>query len=49
MTDAEIATALFLAESTVKNYIGRIFTKIGARDRVQAVMIACRAGLIDPG
>jgi DNA-binding NarL/FixJ family response regulator len=48
MTNAEIADALFLAESTVKNYIGRIFTKISARDRVQAVIIAFRAGLIDP-
>ena len=48
MTNSEIADALFLAESTVKNYIGRIFTKINARDRVQAVIIAFRAGLIDP-
>jgi DNA-binding NarL/FixJ family response regulator len=32
----------------VKNYVGRIFTEIGARDRVQAVIIAFRAGLVGP-
>lgn len=46
-TNTEIADELFLAESTVKNYVGRIFTKIGARDRVQAVIVAFRAGLVD--
>ena len=48
MTNSEIAQQLFLAESTVKSYVGRVFTKIGARDRVQAVIIAFRTGLIDP-
>jgi DNA-binding NarL/FixJ family response regulator len=47
LTNAEIAGELYLAESTVKNYVGRIFAKIGARDRVQAVLVAVRAGLID--
>jgi DNA-binding CsgD family transcriptional regulator len=36
MTDSEIARRLFLAESTVKSNVGRIFLKIGARDRVHA-------------
>ncbi|WP_456238259.1 response regulator [Nesterenkonia haasae] len=45
-TNAEICQDLHLAESTVKNYIGRIFTKINARDRVQAAITAFRAGLV---
>jgi DNA-binding NarL/FixJ family response regulator len=48
MTNREIAAHLHLAESTVKNYIGRIFTKLDARDRVHATIIAFRAGLVDP-
>jgi DNA-binding NarL/FixJ family response regulator len=47
MTNTEIANQLFLAESTVKSYVSKIFTKIGARDRVQAVIIAFRSGIIE--
>jgi DNA-binding NarL/FixJ family response regulator len=47
LTNAEIAGELYLAESTVKNYVGRIFAKVGARDRVQAVLVAVRSGLVD--
>ncbi|WP_433701324.1 response regulator transcription factor [Nocardiopsis sp. CA-288880] len=45
-TNAEIAARLHLAESTVKSNVGRIFTKIGARDRVHAVILALQAGVM---
>lgn len=47
-TNAEIAARLHLAESTVKSNVGRIFARIGARDRVHAVILAFQAGLL-PG
>ncbi len=47
LTNAEIAGALFLSESTVKTHVGRILTKLPARDRVHAVLIA--HGLAQPG
>jgi DNA-binding NarL/FixJ family response regulator len=40
LTNTEIATALFLGESTVKTHVGRILAKLPARDRVHAVLIA---------
>ena len=47
-TNAEIASLLSLAESTVKTHVKRILAKIDARDRAQAVVVAYRGGLMYP-
>jgi DNA-binding NarL/FixJ family response regulator len=48
LTNGEIAQELHLSESTVKTHVSRAFAKIGARDRVQAVIIAYDIGLVGP-
>lgn len=47
-SNAEIGEQLFLSEATIKTHISRILTKLGVRDRVQAVIAAFDAGLAGP-
>jgi len=48
MSNAEIGSELFISEQTVKTHVGKVLAKIGARDRVQAVIFAYDSGLAEP-
>jgi DNA-binding NarL/FixJ family response regulator len=49
MANGEIAAHLIVGETTVKTHVTRILMKLGVRDRVQAVVLAYEAGIVNPG
>ncbi|MGX1777025.1 response regulator transcription factor [Nocardia brasiliensis] len=49
MTNAEIATSMFLGVETVKTHVRNVLMKLRARDRTQAVITAYESGFIAPG
>ncbi|HKG65434.1 MAG TPA: response regulator transcription factor, partial [Solirubrobacteraceae bacterium] len=49
LSNAEIAERLVLSPLTAKTHVARLFTKLGARDRAQLVVVAYESGLVRPG
>jgi DNA-binding NarL/FixJ family response regulator len=49
LSNAEIGAQLFLSAATVKTHVTRLLAKLHVRDRVQAVVLAYEAGVVEPG
>jgi DNA-binding NarL/FixJ family response regulator len=47
LSNAQIADRLFVGEATVKTHVARVLAKLGVRDRIQAVIVAFRARVVD--
>jgi DNA-binding NarL/FixJ family response regulator len=48
-SNSELATHLYLGEGTIKTHVSNVLTKLGLRDRMQAVVFAYESGLVEPG